>query len=102
MMKYTPLSNFIFLTTFFEITNTSFNLNTSGLDWNYITRDLANTTSQAYIAAYSAANDCVDTLLGFVASERSTFKPTSTDFENTRTTTCFDSVDIYLKDIQEA
>ncbi|TGO39481.1 hypothetical protein BHYA_0053g00360 [Botrytis hyacinthi] len=90
-MKYTPLSNFIFLTILFEITNASFNLNTSGPDWDYVAKDLANTTSQACITAYSADIDCDDALLGFVASERPTFKTTSTDFENTCTTTYFDS-----------
>ncbi|KAF5877267.1 uncharacterized protein Bfra_001634 [Botrytis fragariae] len=45
--------------------------------------------------------DLRDTL-GFVASERPTFKPTSTNYENTCTTTCFDSVDTYLKGIQES
>ncbi|TGO08428.1 hypothetical protein BTUL_0210g00210 [Botrytis tulipae] len=90
-MKYTPLSSFIFLTTFFEITNASFNFNNSAPDWDYVAKDLANTTSQACIAAHSADIDCDDALLGFVASERPTFKPTSTDFENTCTTICFDS-----------
>ncbi|TEY57559.1 hypothetical protein BOTCAL_0213g00020 [Botryotinia calthae] len=101
-MEYSPLSNFIFLTTFFGIVNASFNLNTSGPDWDYVAKDLANTTSQACIAAYSADIDCDDTLLGLVASMRPAFKPTSTDFDNTCTTTCYGSVDAYLKGIQEA
>ncbi|TGO62861.1 hypothetical protein BOTNAR_0108g00220 [Botryotinia narcissicola] len=78
-MKYTPLSNFIFLPTFFEITNASFNFNTSAPDWDYVAKDLANTIYQACIAAYNAEIDCDDELLGFVASERPPFKPTSTD-----------------------
>ncbi|KAI9648884.1 hypothetical protein NHQ30_001450 [Ciborinia camelliae] len=99
MMKSSPL---IFFTTFSGIVNATFNLNTSGPDWDYVVKDLANTTSQACIAAYSADINCDATLLGLVASMRPAFKPTSTDFDNTCTTTCSNSVDSYLKGIQEA
>lgn len=98
-MKSTPL---FFLATFSGLVIASFNLNTSGADWDYVAKDLANTTSKACIAAYSADIDCDATLLGLVASMRPAFKPTSTDFDNTCTTTCSDSVDAYLKGIQEA
>lgn len=101
-MKRTPVSHLIFLATFSTIVNASFNLNTSGPDWDYVAKDLANTTSQACIAAYSADINCDDTLLGLVASMRPAFDPTSTDLDNTCTTTCYDSVDAYLKGIQEA
>ncbi|QSZ36946.1 hypothetical protein DSL72_009037 [Monilinia vaccinii-corymbosi] len=102
-MKFTSLSHLFFLlTTFSRIVNTSFNLNTSGPDWDYVAKDLAHTTSQACIAAYNADIDCDATLLGLVASMRPAFKPTSADFDNTCTTTCSDSVDAYLKGVQEA
>ncbi|RAL58421.1 hypothetical protein DID88_005126 [Monilinia fructigena] len=103
-MKSTLLSPLIFLTTFSRIinVNASFNLNTSSPDWDYVAKDLANTTCKACIAAYSTDIDCDATLLGLVASMRPAFRPTSTDFDNTCTTTCSDSLHAYLKGIQEA
>ncbi|KAB8296674.1 hypothetical protein EYC80_002098 [Monilinia laxa] len=103
-MKSTLLSPLIFLATFSRIinVNASFNLNASGPDWDYVAKDLANTTSKACMAAYGTDLDCDATLLGLVASMRPTFKPTSTDFDNTCTITCSDSLDAYLKGIQEA
>ncbi|TGO21368.1 hypothetical protein BPAE_0224g00160 [Botrytis paeoniae] len=66
-MKYTPLSNFIFLTTFFEIINASFNLNTSG-------PDLANTTSQALVPVDIAAQVFQYTLARYCTKWASKFQ----------------------------
>lgn len=71
----------------------SFSLNQiSGPDWDFTTKDLANTTSEACQTAYGAQIDCDDILLGLVASMRPAFDPTSDDLDRTCTTTCSDSL----------
>jgi hypothetical protein len=62
---------------FFSIASASFNLNTSGPDWDYTAKDLANTTSQTFKDAYSANIDCDPTLHCIVASMHPAFKPTA-------------------------
>ncbi|PQE07316.1 ADP-ribosylation factor-related 1 protein [Rutstroemia sp. NJR-2017a WRK4] len=84
------------------IAHASFSLNVSGPDWDYVAKDLANTTSAACIAAYSAPIDCDATLLGLVASMRPAFDPTSDDLDNTCTSTCFNSLDAYVDGVQKA
>jgi hypothetical protein len=80
----------------------TFNLNTSGPDWDYTTKDLANTTSQACKDAYSVDIECDVTLLGLVASMRPDFKPDASDFDNTCTSACFDSLVNYVNGVYEA
>jgi hypothetical protein len=84
------------------LAHASFSLNTSGPDWDYVAKDLANTTSAACITAYSAPIDCDATLLGLVASMRSGFDPTSTDLDNTCTKTCADSLTAYIAGVKKA
>ncbi|PQE09124.1 ADP-ribosylation factor-related 1 protein [Rutstroemia sp. NJR-2017a BVV2] len=84
------------------LAHASFSLNISGPDWDYVAKDLANTTSAACIAAYSAPIDCDATLLGLVASMRPAFDPTSYDLDNTCTDTCADSIDAYVAGVEEA
>ncbi|KAH8816553.1 hypothetical protein F5884DRAFT_698017 [Xylogone sp. PMI_703] len=84
------------------VATATFNLNTSGPDWDYTASDLANTTSQACKDAYSADIDCDITLLGLVASMRPGFKPSSSDLDNTCTSTCQDSLAAYVKGVQAA
>ncbi len=90
------------LSTFYGLVSCSFNLNTVGEDWSYTASDLANTTSQACKDAYSANIDCDYTLVGLVASMRPPFKPTSSDYDSTCTTTCSDSLASYMQGIEEA
>jgi hypothetical protein len=80
----------------------TFNLNTSGPDWDYTAKDLANTTSQTCKDAYSADIDCDPTLLGLVASMRPGFKPGTSDFDSTCTSSCKDSLDAYVAGVQAA
>ncbi|KAM3066643.1 hypothetical protein ACMFMG_002355 [Clarireedia jacksonii] len=86
----------------FPLARASFSLNTSGPDWDYVAKDLANTTSASCITAYSAPIDCDATLLGLVASMRPAFDPTSTDLDNTCTTTCADSLTAYIAGVKKA
>ncbi|PQE28393.1 ADP-ribosylation factor-related 1 protein [Rutstroemia sp. NJR-2017a BBW] len=96
-------STLVFLTlALAPIAHASFSLNVSGPDWDYVAKDLANTTSAACIAAYSAPIDCDATLLGLVASMRPAFDPTSDDLDNTCTSTCFNSLDAYVDGVQKA
>lgn len=87
---------------FASLAAASFNLDTAGPDWDYTTKDLANTTSQACKNAYSAPINCDSTLLGLVASMRPSFKPTAADLANTCTSTCEDSLAAYIQVVQEA
>ncbi|RFU25582.1 hypothetical protein B7463_g10748, partial [Scytalidium lignicola] len=100
IMKNSAL--FSVLATYASIASATFNLNTSGPDWDYVASDLANTTSQACKDAYSADINCDPTLLGLVASMRPGFKPSSSDFDNTCTSTCSDSLAAYVKGVQAA
>ncbi len=96
------MKSFTLLPLLASLTTASFNLNTSGPDWDYVAKDLLNTTSQSCKDAYSANIDCDITLLGLVASMRPAFNPTSTDMDNTCTTTCSDSLDAYVQGVKDA
>ncbi|KAG0649417.1 hypothetical protein D0Z07_4566 [Hyphodiscus hymeniophilus] len=85
-----------------SLATATFNLNTSGPDWDYTAKDLANTTSQACKDAYSADINCDPTLLGLVASMRPGFQPGPSDFDNTCTPTCSESLDTYVAGVQAA
>ncbi|KAJ5975181.1 hypothetical protein N7481_008888 [Penicillium waksmanii] len=78
----------------------SFSLNISGPSWDYTTKDLADTTSQACKDAYSANIDCDETLLKLVASLDINFHPDNSDLRQTCTTTCKDSLDDYVKNVK--
>lgn len=88
--------------TFISTATATFNLNTSGPDWDYTANDLANTTSQTCKDAYSADIDCDVTLLGLVASMRPGFQPGNSDFDSTCTTSCKNSLDSYVAGVQAA
>ena len=90
------------LTILSGIAAATFNLNTSGPDWDYTAKDLANTTSQACKDAYSADINCDPTLLGLVASMRPGFKPGASDLDDTCTSSCKDSLDSYVAGVQAA
>jgi hypothetical protein len=80
----------------------AFSLNISGPSWDYTTKDLADTTSQACKDAYSASINCDDTLLKIVASMDPDFNPQSSDLEAMCTTTCSDSLSQYVKNVKAA
>jgi hypothetical protein len=80
----------------------SFSLNVSGPNWDYTTKDLADTTSQVCKEAYSASLNCDETLLKIVASMDPDFKPQSSDLEAMCTTTCSDSLSQYVKKVKAA
>lgn len=90
------------LITTLPLATATFNLNTSGPDWDYTTVDLSNTTSSACKTAYSASIGCDPTLLGLVASMRPAFDPSPADFDNMCVDTCKDSLDAYVKGVQDA
>lgn len=78
----------------------SFSLNVSGPSWDYTTKDLADSTSQACKDAYSASIECDETLLKLVASMDPDFHPDNSDLWETCTTTCKDSLDDYVKNVK--
>lgn len=80
----------------------TFSLNTSGPSWDYTTKDLADTTSQACKDAYSASINCDETLLEIVASMDPNFNPQSSDLQAMCTTTCSDSLSQYIKNVNAA
>jgi hypothetical protein len=80
----------------------SFSLDVSGPSWDYTTKDLADTTSQACKDAYSASINCDETLLKIVASMDPDFNPQSSDLEAMCTTTCSDSLSQYVKTVKAA
>ncbi|KAL1858210.1 hypothetical protein VTK73DRAFT_7908 [Phialemonium thermophilum] len=80
----------------------SFSLDVSGPDWDFTTQDLANTTSTRCAAAYSAAIDCDETLLGIVASMRPAFRPTAADLDRTCVPSCSRSLDAYVAGVKAA
>ncbi|KOS38103.1 hypothetical protein ACN38_g11083 [Penicillium nordicum] len=80
----------------------SFDLNTAGPSWDYTTKDLADTTSQACKDAYSASINCDETLLKIVASMDPDFDPQSSDLQAMCTTTCSDSLSQYIKKVNAA
>ncbi|KAJ5128648.1 hypothetical protein N7476_007267 [Penicillium atrosanguineum] len=80
----------------------TFSLNTSGPSWDYTTKDLAGTTSQACKDAYSASINCDETLLKIVASMDPDFNPQSSDLQAMCTTTCSDSLSQYIKNAKAA
>ncbi|RDL36022.1 uncharacterized protein BP5553_06634 [Venustampulla echinocandica] len=86
-----------------NLVSATFSLDISGPDWSYTTKNgLSKTTSEACKNAYSADIDCDPTLLGLVASMRSVFKPTPSDFDNTCAPACKSSLEAYVKGVQEA
>lgn len=80
----------------------TFSLNVSGPSWDYTTKDLADTTSQACKEAYSTSINCDETLLKIVASMDPDFNPQSSDLEAMCTTTCSDSLSQYVKKVKVA
>ncbi|KAH8659260.1 hypothetical protein BGZ60DRAFT_382494 [Tricladium varicosporioides] len=99
MKTFLPSLALLILT---SITTATFNLNTAGPDWSYVTKKLANTTSDACKSAYSASISCDVTLLGLVASMRPAFKPTSSDLDNTCTTICSASLESYIQGVKKS
>ncbi|KAJ5590012.1 hypothetical protein N7450_003984 [Penicillium hetheringtonii] len=83
-------------------TTATFSLDTSGPSWDYTTKDLADSTSQACKDAYSASIDCDETLLKIVASMDPDFDPQPSDLESMCTTTCSDSLYKYVKNVKAA
>lgn len=80
----------------------TFSLNISGPSWDYTTKDLADTTSQACKDAYSASINCDETLLEIVASMDINFNPQASDLQAMCTTTCSDSLSDYVKNVKAA
>jgi hypothetical protein len=79
-----------------------FSLDTSGPNWDYTTKDLADTTSQACKDAYSAKIDCQETLVKIVASMDPDFDPQPSDLQAMCTKTCSDSLSQYVKNVKAA
>lgn len=80
----------------------SFSLNVSGPSWDYTTKDLADSTSDACKEAYSASINCDETLLKIVASMDPDFDAKASDLEATCTSTCKNSLDDYVKNVKAA
>lgn len=80
----------------------AFSLNTGGPNWDYTTKDLASTTSQACKDAYSASIDCDDVLVGMAASLNPAFDPQASDLQSLCTTTCSDSLAQYVANVKSA
>ena len=70
--------------------------------WYYIDNHLAATTSQGCLDAYNANIDCDPTLLSLVSSASPNFNPEPADLERTCVSTCKDSLDAYVKNVQSA
>lgn len=80
----------------------SFSLNVSGPSWDFTTKNLKNTTSDACKAAYGAPIDCDETLLKLVASMDPSFKPDASDLAATCTPGCSSALDSYIDGVQKA
>ncbi|KAJ5184543.1 hypothetical protein N7491_007590 [Penicillium cf. griseofulvum] len=80
----------------------TFSLDTAGPSWDYTTKDLADTTSQACKDAYSANIDCQETLVKLVASMDPDFDPQPSDLQAVCTKTCSDSLSQYVKNVKAA
>lgn len=78
----------------------AFSLNTSGPNWDYTTKDLANTTSQACKDAFSASINCDDVLVGLAASLNPNFDVDASNLQSLCTTTCSDSLAQYVANIK--
>jgi hypothetical protein len=98
----TPLLRTALLTLLLSPLASPFSLNVSGPDWDYVSSDLAPSTSPACRSAYSAPIACDDTLLGLVASMRPLFNPTPADLERTCTASCGAALDAYIEDVRRA
>ncbi|RAO70849.1 uncharacterized protein BHQ10_006861 [Talaromyces amestolkiae] len=84
--------NILALTCAIRGASAAFSLNTGGPNWDYTTKDLASTTSQACKDAYSASIDCNNVLVGMAASLNPNFDVGASDLQNLCTTTCSDSL----------
>jgi hypothetical protein len=103
LFNRTPFSQpTVFTCSCYNYSSSTFNLNTSGPDWDKTAKDLANTASQACQDAYSADIECDVTLLGLVASMCPGFRPTPSDFDNTCIPGCMASLVSYIQGVQEA
>ncbi|KAH8897469.1 hypothetical protein GQ53DRAFT_838066 [Thozetella sp. PMI_491] len=81
----------------------SFSLNTVVQDyWYYVDNHLAATTSQTCLEAYNAPINCDQTLLGLVSSGSPNFNPGPNDFANMCVSSCKDSLDAYVRNVQAA
>ncbi|KAL4965511.1 uncharacterized protein BDV14DRAFT_55914 [Aspergillus stella-maris] len=82
----------------------SFSLNTKTKYWAYTTSSLANSTSEPCKKAYSAEIDCDEYLVALVnANEDRPYLPSmeASDFEQTCTQTCHDSLMSYIENIED-
>ena len=70
--------------------------------WYYVDNHLAATTSQSCLDAYNANIDCDPTLLSLVSSASPNFNPEPADLERTCVSSCKDSLDAYVKNVQSA
>jgi len=80
----------------------AFNLDTSGPDWDYTTKDLASSTSQNCKDAYSANIDCDDTLVSVVASMSPGFALSTAALSSMCSVSCSDSLSAYVKNVKAA
>jgi hypothetical protein len=80
----------------------AFSLNTGGPDWDYTSKDLSSTTSQACKDAYGSTIDCNETLMAEVATMRSDFHPGPSDFDRVCTSTCWQSLQTWVKNVNAA
>ncbi|KAL4954682.1 hypothetical protein BDW69DRAFT_193877 [Aspergillus filifer] len=82
----------------------TFSLDTKTKYWAYTTSSLANTTSESCKKAYSAEIDCDDYLVALVnANKERPYLPTMefSDFDNTCTKTCHDSLMEYIENVED-
>ncbi|KAJ6113900.1 hypothetical protein N7523_007217 [Penicillium sp. IBT 18751x] len=102
MASATTIVRFFALTAALGQATASFSLNISGPSWDYTTKDLKDTTSQACKDAFSADINCDETLLKIVASMDPDFNPQSSDLQAMCTTTCSDSLSQYIENVKSA
>ncbi|KAL4816854.1 hypothetical protein BDW67DRAFT_38996 [Aspergillus spinulosporus] len=82
----------------------AFNLDTKSEYWSYTTSSLADTTSQTCKDAYSAELDCDEYLVALIAAnEDRSLLPVMdpTNFTNTCTKGCHDSLTSYIQNVEE-
>lgn len=78
-----------------------FDFGSSSDDWGLTTDTLDTYTSHSCRTAYEASIDCSDTLLSVVSSPDPDYLPSASDLDDMCTDTCRDSLESYVKNVEE-